>query len=125
MIRPSKGAGMMNFQVMLGNAGKRIDQDLIEWRKKGVRGDVQERERFRKEQFHGARAMMRLAVEAKAFLDPKSSRQRILDACKDDFLNVSAQQAEETGFDEAEKQFYVGITREAYESLAKEYDTTT
>jgi hypothetical protein len=114
----------MNFQAMLGNAGSKIDQALIEWRRKGIRGDDQERERFRKEQFHGARAMMRLAVEAKVFLDPKSSRQSILDACKDDFLNVSVQQAEESGFDESEKLFYVSISQEAYESLAKEYAAT-
>jgi hypothetical protein len=111
----------MNYQTMLGDAGKRIDQDLIEWRRKGVRGNDQEREKFRKEQFHGARGMMRLTVEAKMFLDPGASRQRILEACKDDFLALSTQQAEESGFDEAEKDYYVGITRQAYESLAQEY----
>ena len=111
----------MNYQKMLGGAGKQIDQGLIDWRRKGVRGNEQEREQFRKEQFHGARGMMRFAVEAKAFLDPDTPRQRQLDACKDDFLAVSARQAEESGFDEAETQFYVGITREAYESLAQEY----
>jgi hypothetical protein len=111
----------VNFQTMLGEAGKKIDQDLIEWRRRGVRGDEQQRERFRKEQFHGARGMMRLTVEAKAFLDPEAPRQRILESCKDDFLALSTQQAEESGFDETEKQYYVGITQEAYKSLAQEY----
>lgn len=111
----------MNYRTMLGKAGSSVDQWLVEWRIKGVRGSERERERFREEQFHGARGMIRLAVEAKVFADPELHRSEVLESSMDEFLGFSAEQAEETGFDEVETAFYVGITRSACASLLEEY----
>jgi len=111
----------MDYQSMLGEAGKAVDRALIEWRRKGVQGSDSDRKQFEKEQYHGARGMMRLAVESKAFLSPEIPRERILESLEDRFLSVARHQAEQSGFDEADTEFYVGITRDAYRSLAEEY----
>ena len=111
----------MSLETMLGEAGSKVDGWLVDWRIKGVRGNAEEREQFRKEQFHGARAMIRLGVEAKVMTSPELSRSEVLKTTRTSFLDVSAEQADETGFNGAEKEFYIGITRSACDSLAEEY----
>lgn len=115
----------MSFESLLGGLGKTIDADLVEWRRKGIRGTTEEREKFRKEQFHNARGMLRLIVAMNLALGRGTSEAEILESIKEIPLSLAASQADESGFDEEEKARYVAISRDAYESLADEYRSRT
>lgn len=105
----------MNWWTM----GRELEQELFEWRSKGMNGSNEERDYFLKEVFHGVRFNGRVAILAAPSLG--KTQQEVLDVLKSKVVEASAEQARETGYDERQTEMYVDAHRRAYESLAEEF----
>lgn len=111
-----------NAEPLLETA-RRLDADLLEWRLRGMRGTPEERERFEKELFHGARMSMRLLIVGKLATEPDKPPREILEAAIPEMLEFSRRQAIDSGLDDEETDLYVKIQAAAYETLRQELGT--
>jgi hypothetical protein len=105
----------MNYWTM----GRELDQQMFEFRSKGMNGTPEERERFLKEIFHGVRFNGRVAIAAAPLMG--KTQKEVYDALSKTMPNFAIEQAKETGYDDRQTELYVEAHRKAYESLAEEF----
>jgi hypothetical protein len=105
----------MNWWTM----GREIEQEMFNYRKRGMNGTPEEREEFLKATFHAARFNGRLAILAASFLG--KTQREVFDALAATAAPFAAGQADETGYDDRQKQLYVEAHVRAYESLAEQF----
>jgi hypothetical protein len=105
----------MNWWTM----GRELDQQMFEYRKKGMNGTPAEREEFLKASFHAARFNGRMAILAAPFLG--KTQREVYDALASIAARFATEQAEETGFDDRQTKQYVEAHVRAYESLAEQF----
>ncbi len=103
--------------------GKELDEQLLKWRQEGMNGTPEQREKFLKEVFHGARGTMRAGLAAASAMNPGKSMRELLDAAVPKMLEFSRQQAIDSGFDEEQTNLFVEAQRKAYESLAEDLES--
>ena len=99
--------------------GRELDQEMFEYRNKGMNGTPQEREEFLKRSFHAARFNGQLAILAAPLLG--KTKREVFDALSAVMGDFAAGQAKETGYDDKQTELYVDAHRKAYESLAEEF----
>lgn len=100
--------------------GRGVDEYLIKWRQEGMNGSPEDREKFLKEVFHGARGTMRVGLFAAASMNPGKSPKELFDAAVPKMLEMTRKQAADSGFDEEQTELYIETQRQAYKSLAEE-----
>lgn len=98
--------------------GRELDQQMFEFRNKGMNGTPVEREEFLKQLFHAARGNGRLAVLAAPLLG--KTRQEVFDALAANVIPFATEQAKDTGYDERQTALYVEAHTKAYDSLAEQ-----
>lgn len=103
--------------------GRELDQQMFEFRHKGMNGTPEEREDFLKQVFHAARFNGRIAVLAAPLLG--KSQQEVFDALVANVIPFTTEQAKETDYDDRKTALYVEAHTKAYESLAEQLGLNT
>jgi hypothetical protein len=109
----------MNWWTM----GREIEQEMFNFRKRGMNGTEAERDDFLKQIFHGVRFNGRVAILA-APLMGKTQRE-VIDALSATMPGFAKEQANETGYDDRQTKLYVEAHAKAYESLAEQFGFET
>jgi hypothetical protein len=110
---------MYLFVRGLDNLLEGYKRRLIEWRRKGMNGSPEDRDKFLKEVFHGVRFNGRIGILSAS--KAGKTQQEMFDQLLSSNLNFAAKQANETGYDIQQSELYVATHRKAYESLAEEF----
>jgi hypothetical protein len=95
-----------------------LDQDMREWRVKGMNGSPAERAEFLKSCFHGARFNMRAVLFAIPILQPEKTPREVFDEIVPKVLDNVAEQGRDSGYSEEQIRAYVAAHERAYRSLA-------
>lgn len=98
-----------------------LDQDMREWRVKGMNGSPDERAAFLKSCFHGARFNMRAALLAIPILQPEKTPREVFDEIVPKVIESVAEQGRNSGYTEDQVKLYVDAHERAYRALAGEF----
>ncbi len=98
-----------------------LDQDMREWRVKGMNGSPEERAEFLKSCFHGARFNMRAALLATPILRPGKTRREVFDEIVPKVIENVAEQGRNSGYTDEQVKLYVDAHERAYRALAGEF----
>lgn len=107
----------MNQQNVL----EALDDDMREWRVKGMEGSPEERAKFLKSCFHGARANMRFALLAAPVLRPGKTPREVFDELVPKMIESVAEQGRDSGYTDEQVKLYVEAHERAYRALAGEF----
>ncbi len=116
MTDSSAGEAAMNAEAVLES----IDNDLREWRVKGMNGPPEERAKFLKSCFHGARFNMRVALLSTPLIRPGKTPLEVFEEIVPKVLENVAEQGRNSGYTEDQVKLYVEAHERAYRALAGE-----
>jgi hypothetical protein len=98
-----------------------LDDDLRDWRVRGMNGSPEERAKFLKSCFHGARVTLRTALLATSILRPGRTPREVFDEFAPRLIEKVAEEGREAGYTDEQVRSYVEAHDRACRALAGEF----
>lgn len=98
-----------------------LDNDLRDWRVKGMNAPPEARSEFLKSCFHAARLNMRAALLATPILRPGKTQREVFDEIVPKVMANVAEQGRDSGYTDEQVKLYVEAHERAYRALAGEF----